>query len=123
MIKSEIDGLDTCIILKVLVSTTDDTTIFIFKGSVDGNDGKFYIVNKYDDTGIHSVYTQTSSSTDSLRGIRIRNTVTFNGVGNASPFYLTIYGLSEAELPTDTCVSGVHYLLFPVSAMVALRIV
>ena len=37
----------------------------------------------------------------------------FNGVGNASPFYATVYGLTEEELNTATCPSGVLTIPVP----------
>ena len=87
-------------------------TVFAFEGSVK-NEGEYYLINKDNDTGTHSAYTQNSSSTDHLRGIRIRHTVTFNGVGNATPFYITIYGLSEEELPSSVCPTGVWPVSIP----------
>ena len=48
-----------------------------------------------------------------MRGIRIRHSVSFNAVGNAAPFYTTIYGLTEEELPTATCPDGVLTIPIP----------
>ena len=48
-----------------------------------------------------------------MRGLQIRHSVTFNGYGNATPFYATIYGLTEEELPSSTCPSGVYTLPIP----------
>ena len=95
----------------MFVSTTDDTTVFAFEGAVDGKVNDLFIVNKQDDSGVRSSYTKDTSSTDSLRGIRIRHTVSFNGVGNTAPLYITIYGLTKEELPVATCTSGVFPIL------------
>ena len=89
----------------MFISTTYDTTLFAFEGTVDGSED-FFIINKNDDTGTRAAYTKDTSSTDSKRGVRIRHTVTFNGYGNAAPLYVTVYGLSEEELPSSTCPSG-----------------
>ena len=107
LIKMANEGLDVRVVLPMFVSTTDDTTMFAFEGAVDGTDSEVYIVKKEDDRGTNSAYTKNISSTDSKRGIRIRHTVSFNGFGNAAPLYITVYGLSEAELPSSTCPSGV----------------
>ena len=113
MIKAENNGLEIRAILPMFVSTTDDTTIFAFEGAVESKANECYIVKKDNDTGTRSSYTKSTSSTESLRGLRIRHTITCNGVGNAAPFYLTIYGLSESELPSPTCHTGVYHLPIP----------
>ena len=68
LISKENDGLELRVILPMFISTTDDTTVFAFEGSVK-NEGEYYLINKDNDTGTHSAYTQNSSSTDHLRGI------------------------------------------------------
>ena len=95
------------------LSTTDDTTVFAFEGSVDGKSNTSYIVNKDNDSGTRSNYTRNTSNTDSLRGICIRHTVSFNAVGNTAPMYATVYGISEEEMPTATCPSGVLTIPIP----------
>ena len=106
MIQKENECLDLRPILPMFTSTTDDTTVFAFEGAVDGSEGEGFIICKDDDTGTRSSYTKSTASTDSKRGIRIRHTVTFNALGNAAPFYATVYGLSAEELPVSTCPSG-----------------
>ena len=97
----------------MFISTTDNTTLSVFEGSVEGKEGESYIFKKDDETGTRSAYTKSISSTDSQRGLQIRHTITFNGDGNTVSFYLTVYGLSEAELPSSTCPSGIYYLPLP----------
>ena len=106
LIQKENEGLDLRVILPMFSSTTDDTTVFAFEGAVDGSEGEGFIICKDDDTGTRSSYTKSTASTDSKRGIRIRHTVSFNALGNAAPFYATVYGLSSEELPVSTCPSG-----------------
>ena len=84
--------------------------MFTFEGSVSGKCE--FIVNK-NENGTRSAFTKDSSSTDSLRGLRIRHSLSFNAVGNAAPLYLTVYGLDEEELPSSTCQSGVFTLPIP----------
>jgi len=80
---------------------------------VDGTDNECYIIKKEDDRETYSSYTKHTSKTDSKRGVRIRHTVSFNGFGNATPLYITVYGLSESELPSSTCSTGVHSIRLP----------
>ena len=96
----------------MFVCTTDDTAILSFEGSVDGKSDR-YIINKGSDLGTRSAYTKDNSSTDSCRGIRIHHIVSFNAVGNAAPFYSTVYGLTEEDLPTATCPDGVLTIPIP----------
>ena len=97
----------------MFISSADDTTVFAFEGCVEGKINEMFIINKFNDTGVRSAYTKENSNADSLQGIRIRRTVTFNGVGNAAPLYITVYGLTEQELPVATCPSGVHHVQLP----------
>ena len=113
LVTEENKGLELCVVLPMFISTTDDTTVFAFEGAVDSSEGEGFIVCKDDDLGTRSAYTQHTSSTTSLRGLRIRHSVTFNAYGNAAPLYATIYGLTEQELPVKTCPSGVLPLLLP----------
>ena len=107
LVKKENKGLDLHVVLPMFISTTDDTTVFAFEGSVDSAEGEGFIICKDEDTGTRSAYTQHTSSTASMRGLRIRHSVTFNAYGNAAPLYATVYGLSEQELPVATYLSGV----------------
>ena len=113
MIQKENNGADLKVVLPFLLSTTDDTTVFAFEGSVDGKSNTSYIINKDNDSGIRSNYTRNTSNTDSLRGIRIRHTFSFNAVGNTAPMYATAYGISEEDMPTATCPSGVLTIPIP----------
>ena len=101
LIRKENRGSELKVVLPKFLSTTNDTTVFAFEGSVDGKQGYKFVIKKDDDTGTCSAYTQNNSSTDSLRGLRIRHPVTFNNVGNTALLYATVYGLSEKELTTD----------------------
>ena len=47
---------------------------------------------------------------DILRGLRTRHSVTFNAVGNATPFYAMVYGLNKDKLPNLTTPNGVYTL-------------
>ena len=94
--------------MPMYLSTTDDTTLFCFEGAVESKKTKFII--KKNTNGTRSAYTKDGPSTDSLRGLRIRHSITFNAVGNATPFYATVYGLNEDELPSSSTPNGVYTL-------------
>ena len=88
-----------------------------FIGSVQGDEGELYIVNKDDGRGTRSSYTKETGSTTSLRGLRMRHSVSFTPLGKQAEMYATIYGLSEEELPVETvsnrpssCTSSRHVL-------------
>ena len=103
MIAKENNCEDIRVVLPMFVSTTDDTTVFAFEGTKDGKGNASYIINKdKNDTATRSSYTRNTSNTDSLRGIRIRHSVTFNAVGNTAPMYAILYGITEDEMPTAT---------------------
>ena len=86
--------------------------MFTFEGAVNG---KSEFIIKKGKNNTRSAFTDelSSSNTDSHRGIRIRHSVSFNGVGNQAPLYATVYGLSEEELPSSTCPSGVLTIPIP----------
>ena len=113
LIAKENEGLEIRIVLPMFISTTDDTTIFAFEGIVDSAENEGFIICKDNNTGTRSSYTQHTSSTDSLRGLRIRHTISFNAYGNGTPLYAAVYGLSEAELSVATCPSGVLPVFLP----------
>ena len=106
LIQRENGGSELKVILPMFLSSTDDTTVFAFEGAVQGKQSDKFIIKKDDDTATRSSYTRNTSSTDSLCGLCIRHSVTFNAVGNAAPLYATVYGLSEEELPSAHCPSG-----------------
>ena len=112
LLKKENDGKDMKVVLPMFISTTDDATMFTFEGAVSG---KSEFIIKKGQNGTRSAFTNKASSvnTDSHRGIRIWHSVTFNVVGNQAPLYATVYDLSEEELPSAMCPSGVFTIPIP----------
>ena len=113
MIQKENNGADLKVVLPFLLSTTDDTTVFAFEGSVDGKSNTSYIINKDNDSGTRSDFSRNTSNTDILRGICIRHTVSFNTVENTAPVYATVCGIAEEEMPIATCPSSVLTVPIP----------
>ena len=80
LIKMANEGLGVRVVLPMFVSTTDDSAMFAFNNVVNRTDSEVYIVKKEDDRGTNYAYTKNTSNTDSKRGIRIRHTISFNGI-------------------------------------------
>ncbi len=78
-----------------LVTSTDDTTEYIFEGCVKKGTGQFRLVSKESckERGSRSVYNMNGSN--DMNGIRVKNTWTFSGAGLTSPLFVTVSGLSE----------------------------
>ena len=71
LVKKENTDLDIQVVMPMFISSTDDTTVFAFEGAVDSPEGEGFLICKDEDTGTSSAYTQHTSSTTSLRGLRI----------------------------------------------------
>ena len=65
------------------------------------------------DTSKQSVYSSSVGGTDHLNGMRVRLTFTMTGTGSLAPPFITVTGLSEKELPVETCPSGVMHIEIP----------
>ena len=81
MIQKENNGANLKVALPMFLSTADDRTTFVFEFAVGGKDCECYIVNNEDDSCTRSAFSREGTSTDSLQGIRIRYSLTFNTVG------------------------------------------
>ena len=85
-------------------SATDDTALFAFEGAIDGSEGESFIVNKDNDRGARSSFTPNTACTSNLQDIRIGHEIIAVPL---YPLYTTIYGLSEDNLPSESCLPGV----------------
>ena len=57
LIQQENNGADLQVVMPMFVSTTNDTTVFVFEGAVDGKSDGF-IINNNKDLGTRSTYTK-----------------------------------------------------------------
>ena len=82
-----------------LITSTDDSTVFIFCGSVNKQD-EFRLVTKKSclNKGTNSVYNVDES--DHMNGMRVKLTWTLSGGGTCAPLFVTVTGLNERELPS-----------------------
>ena len=101
--------------MPALITSTDDTTLFVFKGRASAPEswyllqgGSLQKKEKY-----CSVYSNEEKGTDHLNGLRVRPTVSINGIGMIAPTFITIKGVNEKELPTQNCPCGCLYIEIP----------
>ena len=84
-----------------LITSTDDTTIFVFKGATKELEG-WYLMDKSHSGGKQSSYSNDKGGTDNKNGLRVRLTFTINGVGMMAAPFITVTGITEKELPRTT---------------------
>ena len=99
-------------VLPGLITSTDDTTVFVFKGAMKELEG-WYLIDKNHDQSKQSSYSNDKGGTDNKNGLRVRFTFTINGVGMLAAPFITVTGITEKELPRTTCPSGVYILSIP----------
>ncbi len=82
-----------------LITSTDDSTVFIFCGSNNKPD-EFRLVTKKScwNKGTNSVY--NVDECDHMNGMRVKLTWTLSGGGTCAPLFVTVTGLNDRELPT-----------------------
>ena len=94
-----------------LLLSTDDSTMFVFEGK-SKSEYSWHLHSNVKHSA-QSVYSAQKGGTDHLHGLRVRLTHTMCGLGIMAPLYVTIYGLSERELPHQDYPSGVLVLEIP----------
>ena len=92
---------------------TDDTTQYIFKGAEKKGNCSWVLCNPDDLEGCGTRGLYEASEVQNMNGFRVKHTFTFTAAGNLAPMYTTVSGLSEKELPVETCPSGMHVLEIP----------
>ena len=101
--------------MPALVTSTDDTTVFVFKGRSSAPENWYLLqgggIQKKDK--YQSYYTNEEKGTDHLNGLQVRPTITINGIGMIAPTFITIKGVNERELPIESCPSGRLYIKIP----------
>ena len=103
---------DVRTVLPGLVTSTDDSTVFIFKGKSKHDEG-WYLVDNNQQESSQSCYSTDIGGTDHLNGLRVRLTMTINGIGAMAAPFITVTGITEKELPKESCESGVYILQIP----------
>ena len=85
-------------VLPELIISTDDTTEYIFEGTVN-EQPKFVLatktaVSKRDTNSLYRV-----EDSKAMNGLRVKLTFTFTAMGNCFPLVVTVAGLTEKEMP------------------------
>jgi hypothetical protein len=85
-------------ILPELIISTDDTTEYIFEGTVN-EQPQFVLATKLvvSKLGTNSLYQMEDSK--SMNGLLVKLTFTFTAMGNCFPLVVTVAGLTEKEMP------------------------
>ena len=94
------NGVPVVPIKPELITSTDDSTVFIFCGSANKPD-EFCLVTKKSclNKGTTSVYNVDES--DHMNGMRVKRTWTLSGGGTCAPLFVTVMGLNERKLPSS----------------------
>ena len=94
-------------VLPNLATTTDDITIFATSSIVNNKD-RYYVVtrqqelkNELVNSGSRNHYKDTPSGDAHCKGVRIVISNTFSGGGLSAPLFISVFGLTEEELPKD----------------------
>ena len=107
LVSSANDNAPIYNVLPGLITSTDDTTVFVFKGETQELEG-WYLVDKNHDNSKQSYFSNDTGGTDNKNRLRVRLTFTLNGVGMMAAPFITVKGITEKELPRNTCPSGVY---------------
>ncbi len=109
-------GADVYPVQAGMCLTTDDSTVYTIEG-VDPKTGRtnYVLLAPNESYSIRSAYTvDVDGSRNRLfSGQRIRLTFTASGNGRVAPVFATMTGLSESELPKETCPSGILIVKCP----------
>jgi len=91
-----------------LIFSTDDSTVFVFRGIAKEKSRRFLLQDGNDpNTTNQSVYGNEEGGNDHLNCLRVRLTFTINDAGMLAATFITVTGLTERELPKEGCLPGV----------------
>ena len=81
------------------ITSTDDTTNYIYEGVSGGDEGKFQLVASpaLQKAGARSRY--KLDETKKMCDMRVKLTYTFSAAGIIAPLFISVVGLTELELP------------------------
>lgn len=95
--------------------STDGTTVFTSMSTTEKGEQWYLLIGKGTDVDTSKQYMYSSGvgGTDRLNWMRV--SLIFNMISTVSltPLVVTVTGLSEKELPVETCQSGVMYIKIP----------
>jgi hypothetical protein len=100
------------------VYSTDDTMQYIFAGEDNNSNSQWRLCNPddLDEYGRRGLY--EPDDVTCMNGFRVKHTFTFSAVGQLAPIYTTVAGLSEKEMPVETCPSECLLSRYPALLLV-----
>ena len=99
------DGLPIFPVHPALITSTNDTTVFVFKGVAE-KEKRWYLIENGASCKKQAHFTNDKRGTDHLNGSCVRLTFTLNAVGAMAAPFITVTGITECELPKHSCASG-----------------
>ena len=101
------------------IASTDGTTLFISTGKISTNSKENYmLVSSVHDNKNKTYYKKSCDNDDeNSKVMRVKITFTFTGEGQVFNTYVTVSGLTERELPSNECPSGIIVVPVPVISM------
>ena len=91
------------------ITSTDDTVQYVFDGEKTGKDA-FALVGATSNSGRHTRSHYLPENSKCMSGLRVKLTYTFTATGLQAPVFVTVSGLTETELPVETCPTGILHL-------------
>lgn len=95
-----------------LITSTDDSTVYALAGTE--SDTKEWVLENAEAHN-NSTYSSFSNDEDkniNLKGRRVRITTTISASGAVAPLFITIYGLTERDLPRSEYPDGIYVAKF-----------
>jgi hypothetical protein len=93
-------GIPAVLIRPALITSTDDSTVFIFCGSITKKD-EFRLISKESclNRGTNAVY--NVDECDHMNDMRVKLTWTLSGGGTSASLFVTVTGLNDREMQTE----------------------
>jgi len=98
MVSDTCGGVPVSLVNPYLLTSTDDTTLFVFEGKTPDSALSWRIANKAESTSARAAY---------------GGTFTLSAAGTIAPLYYSVTGLSDTELDPQVCSSGVLVVKIP----------
>ena len=106
LVEEQNKGMEIRPVSPWLISSTDDTTLFVFEGNTEDK-CRVSLVDINCDSSTRSNFSSDIGGTDHKNGIRVRHTVTMNATGKMAALYVQVYGLSKEQLCPILCPLGI----------------
>jgi hypothetical protein len=95
-----------------LLLSSDDTKVYIFEGTDTSGQSKWRLTDATSvaENRTHSIY-ETAESQSNMCGMRVTLSVTLNATGQIiAGVFVVVSGLSDNEIPEETCPEGMIHM-------------